>query len=76
MLREDSRDEDNGRAYRGLILKLALYASSLDLTYLIDSVPRLPIACTGHVSYVSRVPVAAPFGECHVGGLRGADEDL
>ena len=67
MLREDFRDEDNGRANRMLILKSALYASGLDLTYINDSVPRLPIACTRYVSYVSRATVAARFGEYHAG---------
>lgn len=37
LLHEDSRDEDNRRADRMLILKLAMYASSLTLTYLIVS---------------------------------------
>ena len=57
-------------------LKVALYASNLDLTYVIDSLPRLPIACTRHVSYISRIPLAEPFCECHVGGLTLVDVDL
>ena len=69
-------DEGNRRANRMPILKSALYASNLNLMYLIDSVPRFLVACIGHVSYLSRAPVAAPFDEYHVGNLRGPEEDL